>query len=168
MSWYLDENDILCHENIPDGIDSDLISPDYTASPPMYGMPALYYHMETGGPVLNNDYTGTLLIDPIVDASQGRNDEEIMTPPYPASYWYLDDNDILNLSVLPNPIAVGAFARTKKLREIRLPMSLISIGRESFAESGIRKVTIPNENCTYYSTSFPENCEVTGGTLIEE
>lgn len=62
---------------------------------------------------------------------------------------------------------MGAFARTEHLREVSLPSTLTSIGRYSFADSGIREVNIPNRECTYYSTSFPPECKVTGGRLIE-
>ena len=60
----------------------------------------------------------------------------------------------------------GAFARTKYLEEVKLPSTLTSIGRYAFADSGLKKVTLPHD-CAYYLTSFPEDCEVTGGQPID-
>ena len=91
----------------------------------------------------------------------------MLIPPYPASFWYMDSNNKLSMVLLPNKLPLGAFAGCKKLTEVILPVSLTSIGRESFAESGLRTVTIPNNQCTYYTTSFPPDCVVTGGHLIE-
>lgn len=89
------------------------------------------------------------------------------TPPYPASMWYLDENNKLMNALLPDVLPLGAFALTTELQEIRLPESLEEIGPEAFYGSAIRRVTIPNNQCTYYATSFPPDCVVTGGHLIE-
>ena len=89
------------------------------------------------------------------------------TPPYPATMWYLDENNKLMNAMLPDILPLGAFALTTELQEIRLPESLEEIGREAFYGSAIRRVTIPNNQCTYYATSFPPDCVVTGGHLIE-
>lgn len=86
--------------------------------------------------------------------------------PYPSIYWYIDNNDVVHSGEL-DYTKMGAFVRTYRLREITLPMSLVSIGAYAFAESALKKVNIPNNATTYYSTSFPSNCQVTGGTLIE-
>ena len=90
----------------------------------------------------------------------------IFFPPYPANMWYMDNGTLTNyLMAIPTPL--GAFACATALNNIILPESLTSIGREAFAESGLRNVTIPNNQCTYYATSFPQDCVVTGGRLIE-
>lgn len=86
--------------------------------------------------------------------------------PYPSAFWYVENDDVVHGGELDYTV-MGAFARTKRLREITLPMSLESIGAYAFAESALKKVNIPNNATTYYSTSFPSNCQVTGGTLIE-
>lgn len=90
-----------------------------------------------------------------------------LTSPYPASMWYLDENNKLMNARLPDILPLGAFALTTELQEIRLPESLEEIGPEAFYGSAIRHVTIPNNQCTYYATSFPPGCVVTGGHLIE-
>lgn len=105
------------------------------------------------GKLINND-----LPEPI---------ESNLTPPYPASMWYLDENNKLMNALLPDILPLGAFALTTELQEIRLPESLEEIGPEAFYGSAIRHVTIPNNQCTYYATSFPPGCVVTGGHLIE-
>jgi hypothetical protein len=100
------------------------------------------------------------------DTVQG-NLHNAFEPPYPANFWYVTDTpDVTHdgaLDVLP----IGAFALTTELQEIRLPESLEEIGPEAFYGSAIRRVTIPNNQCTYYTTSFPPNCVVTGGHWIE-
>lgn len=95
-------------------------------------------------------------------------DTDIFVEPYPDSFWYLDETDEkLKLDLIPDILPMGAFALTTELQEIRLPESLEEIGPEAFYGSAIRRVTIPNNQCTYYSTSFPPGCVVTGGHLIE-
>ena len=86
---------------------------------------------------------------------------------YPASFWYLDtETNKLNLALIPT-FTGGAFYGASKLKETSLPTTLTSIGRYSFAGTALTSVTIPNNQCTYYATSFPANCVVTGGRLIE-
>lgn len=92
---------------------------------------------------------------------------DYLTPPYPATMWYLDENNKLMNALLPDILPMGAFALTTELQEIRLPESLEEIGPEAFYGSAIRRVAIPNNLCTYYATSFPPGCVVTGGHLIE-
>lgn len=95
-------------------------------------------------------------------------DGDIFVSPYPASFWNLDETDEkLKLGLIPDILPMGAFSRTTELEMIRLPESLEEIGREAFYGSGIRSVIIPNNQCTYYATSFPPGCVVTGGRLIE-
>lgn len=88
--------------------------------------------------------------------------------PFPSPLWYVttNPNDILNASYRV-PDILGAFAHCKKLKTIVLPDSLTSIGPDAFNDSGLEEVTIPNSQCTYYATSFPPSCVVTGGHLIE-
>lgn len=85
--------------------------------------------------------------------------------PYPSVFWYPENNDVIHGGEL-DYTKMGAFIATKKLKRITLPMSLVSIGEYSFAESSLKKVTIPNKETIYYSTSFPPDCVVTGGHLV--
>ena len=91
---------------------------------------------------------------------------DIFVEPYPASFWFLDSNNKIEMLLQPISIPLGAFAGCNNLVDVILPESLTSIGEESFAKTRLRSVTITNDNCTYYSTSFPEDCTVTGGHLI--
>lgn len=61
-------------------------------------------------------------------------------------------------------IKLGAFANATHLTAVEIPESVKSIGRYSFANTALKTVTLA-EDCTYYETSFPENCVVTGGVL---
>ena len=84
----------------------------------------------------------------------------------PASMWILRDDIIVN-ALIPEPLIddQGAFAECEYLTGILIPSTVESIGRYSFRDTGLRTVTLP-ANCTYYSTSFPSGCTVTGGQLI--
>ena len=149
MSWYLDTDNRLNHADLGIEIPGDNFTPEY---------PATFWRVSDNKLTLNSDYWS-----PIPNEIEGGT----LTPPYPASFWYLDDNNKLSLALLPESMPLGAFAHCKKLKTIVLPNSLASIGPEAFAESGLRSVTIPNSQCTYYATSFPPSCVVTGGRLIE-
>ena len=109
----------------------------------------------------DNKLTNDALPEPL-DDSHG-----LFIEPYPTSFWRLDEYNKLTNGLLPDILPMGAFALTTELQEIRLPESLEEIGPEAFYGSAIRRVTIPNNLCTYYATSFPPGCVVTGGHLIE-
>lgn len=106
--------------------------------------------------------------DILVNADQPDEiDTDIFVEPYPSSFWKMNDNDTVELGLIPDILPLGAFARCEDVKTVMLPESLTSIGREAFAESGLTKIKIPNNQCTYYATSFPPGCVVTGGHLIE-
>ena len=148
MSWYLDSNNKLTHDALPEPIDS-LYSEPY---------PATFWRLGSDNKLTLNSEDWNPFPEPIYD---------ILTPPYPATMWYLNETNKLKNALLPDILPMGAFSRTTELEMIRLPESLEEIGREAFYGSGIRSVTIPNNQCTYYATSFPPGCVVTGGRLIE-
>lgn len=148
MSWYLDSNNKLTHDTLPEPIDS-LYSEPY---------PATFWRLNSNNILTLNSEDWEPFQEPIYD---------VLTPPYPATMWYLDENNKLKNALLPERLPMGAFALTTELEMIRLPESLEEIGPEAFYGSGIRSVIIPNNTCTYYSTSFPPDCVVTGGHLIE-
>lgn len=149
LKWYLDTDNRLNHADLGIEISGDNFTPEY---------PATFWRVSDNKLTLNSDDWS-----PIPDEIPGG----VLTPPYPASFWYMDSNNKLNLALLLAPLPLGAFASCSHLTTITLPESLISIGEEAFAESGLRSVTIPNSQCTYYATSFPPSCVVTGGHLIE-
>ena len=95
-------------------------------------------------------------------------DTPCFTAPFPSIFWYVNEtsDDVVYNGELDYE-EMGSFLNTKHLTEIKLPNSLLSIGPFAFAGSGIRKVVIPNHACTFYSTSFPPECEVTGGNMID-
>lgn len=140
-SWYLNNDNKIVQDDFPEPI--DYLTPPY---------PTSMWRLDS-----DNDLV-TLLFPEALDS---------FTPPYPASMWCLDENNKLMNALLPDILPMGAFALTTELQEIRLPESLEEIGPEAFYGSAIRRVTIPNNQCTYYATSFPPGCVVTGGHLIE-
>lgn len=110
-------------------------------------------------PTTGDIYTEDTTQDNIVKA---------LEKPYPAGMWYVSDTpDVTHDGAITDIAAMGAFARTANLREIRLPESISEIGPEAFSDSGIKEVIIPNNTCTYHSTSFPPDCVVTGGILVD-
>ena len=113
---------------------------------------------------LVNPTTGDIYTE---DTTQG-NVVKALEKPYPEGMWFVTDTpDVTHDGAITDIAAMGAFAYCDKLTSIVLPESLTSIGPESFVDTGLTEVTIPNNQCTYYSTSFPSGCVVTGGHLIE-
>lgn len=146
-SWYLDSNNLLLHDDLPEPIEG-LFSEPY---------PATFWRLDSNDILTLNSEDWSPFPEPM----------NYLTPPYPATMWYLDENNKLMNALLPDILPMGAFALTTELQEIRLPESLEEIGPEAFYGSAIKRVIIPNNTCTYYSTSFPPDCIVTGGRLIE-
>ena len=144
--WYLDSDNKLMTGYFPDSL--DYLTPPY---------PATLWRLDSDDILTLNSEDWAPFPEPM----------EYLTPPYPASMWYLDENNKLMNALLPDILPNGAFCNNPNLTEVVLPASLSSIGRESFAWTGLTSVTIPNDTCAYYSTSFPEGCVVTGGHLIE-
>ena len=140
-SWYLNNDKEIVQDDFPEPI--AYLTPPY---------PVSMWRLDS-----DNDLV-TLLLPETLDA---------FTPPYPASMWYLDENNKLMNGLLTDILPLGAFACCSRLNTVVLPESLASIGPEAFYGSAIRRVTIPNNLCTYYATSFPPGCVVTGGHLIE-
>ena len=104
MSWYLDNNNRLTNDDLPESISGGPIIG--TSTPPMYGYPATFWHYDSvaGKLVLNNECYTYFDAQPIIDEEIGRNDYVMLTPPYPASFWLLDSNNKLTLSLLPTSI----------------------------------------------------------------
>lgn len=128
-----------------------------------YPYPASFWYVRE-----DNKLNMDLLKDAVVDIEHFRNDEIYLTYPYPASFWFYDNRTNLTAMLLKDSIPNGAFMFDSNLIKIKLPRSLTSIGADSFVNTNFTYVEIPNPNCTYYASSFPSNCEVVGGKLIEE
>ena len=79
----------------------------------------------------------------------------------PTSMWYLNHEEIIVNGLLPEPLIddQGAFNKCTHLVEVEIPASVTSIGRYSFRETQLKKVKI-SSNCTYYDTSFPDDCVI--------
>lgn len=101
------------------------------------------------------------IINLLTPESTGGN----MPKPYPKALWRIDsdyNNGIPYNELLPNiPITrkIGAFKDAERLMQAEIPYSVKKIGEYAFSGTQLKKVTIA-EDCEYYPTSFPEDCEV--------
>lgn len=91
----------------------------------------------------------------------------IISPPYMYSFMIQSEGRYPTIHSLPEIIEMGAFCHAKKLNSVTIPSSVHSIGRHSFSYTALKNVKLP-ENCTYYETSFPDGCTVSGGTLLTD
>lgn len=90
--------------------------------------------------------------------------EETMNKPYPRAYWRIDPlvNDGYPYhELMPDLVrkGPGAFRNAAHLTRVRIPETVMFIGKEAFRYTALRSVTIAPD-CTYSETSFPEGCEV--------
>lgn len=81
-----------------------------------------------------------------------------LVQPYPPGIWYIEDDTFKNLLMADN-LKMGAFHNCTSLTNATIPRSVLNIGEYSFDSTLLTNVTI-SQNCTYESTSFPENCIV--------
>ena len=82
--------------------------------------------------------------------------------PLPKSVWRIREhyNNTFPYNALMNDIGdVGAFANATNLQRVVIPQTVGYIGTEAFKNSQLTSVTIA-QNCTYYDTSFPEDCTI--------
>lgn len=149
MSWYLDSNNKLTHDDLPEPIDGVFSEP----------YPATFWRLDSDSKLTLNSEDWSPFPEPIYD---------ILTSPYPATMWYLDENNKLKNSLLPAELIndSGAFNKNPNLTEVSIPSTARFIGPYAFNDTGLSVVELPDE-CGYYATSFPQDCTVTGGHLIE-
>lgn len=81
--------------------------------------------------------------------------------------WKIKNGELPYLDEFPEMHMLGAFCHATNLNSVTIPSTVQSIGRYSFTHTVLTAVTLPDA-CTYYSTSFPEGCTVTGGILNAE
>lgn len=85
--------------------------------------------------------------------------------PLPIGFYSQNNNEYPIISDVPDEIIAGAFCHAVNLSSVIIPESVKTIGRYSFSYTALTAVTLP-EDCTYYSTSFPKDCAITGGVII--
>lgn len=139
--WYIDTDGFPTNEDFPQDI------PAYMYSP----YPSLYWNIST------EDNLPELGIMPDYIPN--------MTSPYPASMWYIGDSHTPELGAMPEYLYFGAFANATRLTRVTIPDSVKSVGDNSCSNTTLSSITLAND-CTYYETSFPPNCTVSGGILI--
>lgn len=83
-----------------------------------------------------------------------------LEPPYPSYFWYIESVPKLSIKngAYREATKMGAFINSN-LGKVVIPSSVQSIGEYSFSGTTLSAVTI-SEDCTYFPTSFPANCEV--------
>lgn len=89
---------------------------------------------------------------------------DIITEPYPEGLYIQKDSDYpkyLNLQLMD----MGTCCWATNLSKAVLPNSVKSIGVTAFRYTSLKEITLPYD-CTYYKTSFPDDCSVIGGLLI--
>lgn len=85
-----------------------------------------------------------------------------MTRPYPDALWRIDSNINENTpynKLMPERVALGAFANATQLINVVIPKSCKRIGHEAFRNTQLTSVTIARD-CVYYDTSFPDGCVI--------
>lgn len=81
--------------------------------------------------------------------------------------WRLDESDKLTMPVLRELVNnLGAFSGASNLNMLIIPNSVEELGKKTCRETALSEITLP-EDCTYYATSFPADCVVTGGQIRE-
>ena len=88
-------------------------------------------------------------------------------PVEPTPYCIFDTEEDYPQMPTWNRILIGAFANSEKLIATFVPNSTKSIGYNAYTTSKITNVTLAND-CTYHRTSFPDDCVVVGGIIINE
>jgi len=83
--------------------------------------------------------------------------------PFPLCVWHISrDENLRETSICIGRLEelLGAFAHTKNITEIRIPVNVTDISDNSFQNSGLKKVYI-HKDCLYNpQTTFPKNCEI--------
>ena len=81
--------------------------------------------------------------------------------PFPAPMWYVSTNpNDVKTAVTKNYEEMGAFRKCSNFSKIVIPVTTKSLGDYSFDLTALTEVQIASD-CTYYPTTFPEECEVT-------
>lgn len=89
---------------------------------------------------------------------------ELFETSAPSILWRVADNK-LTIGT-PEPPLLGAFCHASKLKKVSIPNTVKKIGRYAFTNATLSSVKLAAD-CEYYSASFPAECRVSGGILIE-
>lgn len=97
--------------------------------------------------------------DDIVHQGQLDYHSPAFSSPFPYVFWGVSatGDDVVHAGAVEIE-NLGAFINSN-LGKVVIPSSVQSIGEYSFSGTTLSVVTI-SEDCTYYPTSFPANCEV--------
>lgn len=131
-------------------IDNELTNTDFILSPEFFETSAA----DVMWRIKDNEIETNIFID----------SPELFETSAPAAVWRIQNNE-LSINTI-EPLKLGAFTNATNLKTVSIPNSVKKIGRFSFSNTKIKTVKIADD-CEYYSTSFPEDCVITGGTLIE-
>ena len=88
--------------------------------------------------------------------------ERVFQTPLPKSVWRISDNyndKYPYNELMCNIPDVGAFANATNLNSSVIPQSVSYLGAEAFKNTQLINATI-SQNCTYYDTTFPEDCTI--------
>lgn len=88
--------------------------------------------------------------------------EKAMCRPFPDALWRIDsgvNEETPYNKLMPERVALGAFANAIQLKNVVIPKSCKRIGHEAFRNTQLTSVTIARD-CVYYDTSFPDGCVI--------
>lgn len=88
---------------------------------------------------------------------------DLITRPYPSFLWIMGDDinhGYPNICDMPNK-TMGSFNNTG-IEDVEIGRNVSKIGEYAFEKTELTEVRVP-QNCEYYSTSFPKDCNIIVG-----
>lgn len=88
--------------------------------------------------------------------------ETAMEKPYPDAMWRIEpgvNNGLPFNRLMPQEEPSGAFMNARNLEYVYIPRSCKKVGKLAFTNTRLHRVRIA-EDCEYYPTSFPPDCEI--------
>lgn len=130
--WYLEDNE-LAHDDLATAMDYEFINP----------LPSIWWSVE------DNTLTTAILSAHIT--------HDYIIYPFPFDTWYVNEENMLTHTGLPEIPKTGAFMNCLSLSVVSIPESVKYIGPYAFANTVITNVKIASD-CVYSTTSFPSGC----------
>lgn len=93
------------------------------------------------------------------------NIQNILQKPYPNTLFIIEKNKPSYPRYFPNPLVPIGIGCNSSIEELVVPPSMKEISDYAFYGSNLQEVTLPS-NCKYYPFSFPQDCIVNGGILV--